>query len=437
MSDNKPEAKDVQDLYIPDRVHMKGTSNKPEGTIPDDEDYDDTEIIIDRFEHSTNQVMFVYFLAFSALFIAGCAAYFSVRGIALLFAGSMIPVAIMASSLELGKLMTASFLYRKWKKCNIVMKTYLTAAVIFLIGITTLGIFGYLSDAFDKTMTKVTLLESEIVQIEKQIVTHEKEIMKIESSADVINVKANDSIVQYQKIYDDYVNDQRTRQDSLRLQLKTLDTAIADIESSKGGLFSNKTGKLKLLRESQQPDRAAISASLLEVDKNIDGEYKRFIDKVEKLRETTEQVPDNVDDVNIIYSKIRELDQGIANRQDDIRNTDIGSFKFISRSFDIPLEVIVKWFILLICIVFDPLAVVLIIGLNMMLKDMPKTIKNNRPGKEKETVEKIVEVDKIIEVEKIVEVEKIIEVEKIVEVDKSVSPMEAMFRYWKDRKGGK
>jgi len=98
---------------------------------------------------NTNQKLFISLLAFSAMFIAGCAAYFSVRGISLLFAGSMIPVAIMASSLEVGKLMTASFLYRRWKKLKIIMKTYLSIATLILIGITSLGIYGYLSDAFD------------------------------------------------------------------------------------------------------------------------------------------------------------------------------------------------------------------------------------------------------------------------------------------------
>ncbi|MEK9698210.1 MAG: hypothetical protein VW270_20750, partial [Candidatus Poseidoniales archaeon] len=89
-------------------------------------------------EHA-NQKLFIAFLGFSALFIAGCAAFFSVRGISLLFAGSMIPVAIMATSLEIGKLMTASFLYRQWKRCKFLMKFYLSLATVLLIGITSLG----------------------------------------------------------------------------------------------------------------------------------------------------------------------------------------------------------------------------------------------------------------------------------------------------------
>ena len=111
--------------------------------------------------------IFTCVLAASAFFIAGCAAYFSVRGISLLFSGSMISVAIMATSLEVGKLVTASFLYRKWHECRVLMKVYLSAAAILLIGITSLGIYGYLSDAFDKSITKVQMYEANISQLQK------------------------------------------------------------------------------------------------------------------------------------------------------------------------------------------------------------------------------------------------------------------------------
>lgn len=325
-----------------------------------------------------NQKLFLSFLTLSALFIAGCAAFFSVRGISLLFAGSMFSVAIMASSLEIGKLMAASFVYRQWNKMKFVMKFYLCVAVVMLIGITSLGVYGFLSDAFDKTMTKVALYETNIVQVEKQINTYQKEIDKIESAADVVDQKATDSIAQYQKIYDDYVNDQRARQQSLRDQIKQMDQAIADIESQPGGLFSNKSSKLKKLREDQAASREEINSALQEIDKSIDSEYKKFLTKVENLRETTEKVPDNVEDVNSIYTKIRDKEQEILTLREEIRNTDIGSFRFIARSFDMELEDVVKWFILVICLVFDPLAVVLVVGINMMIADRLPVITNKK-----------------------------------------------------------
>ena len=83
--------------------------------------------------------VFTLLIGGSALFIAGCAAYFSVRGIALTFgavSAFTIPIIIMASSLEFGKLIAASFLYRQWKTCNTTLRTYLLFAVLLLIGIT-------------------------------------------------------------------------------------------------------------------------------------------------------------------------------------------------------------------------------------------------------------------------------------------------------------
>jgi len=429
-------------------------------------------------------------LAMTATFIAGCAAFFSVRGISLLFAGSMIPVAIMASSLEVGKLMAASFLYRQWKRLKLLMKFYLSVAVVLLIGITSLGVYGYLSDAFDKTMSQVKLYETNIEQTQKQIDTYQKEINKIEGAADLIDTKANESITQYQKIYDDFVADQRARQQALRDQLKMLNEAVAVVENQPGGLFSNKKKKLQELKDQQAEDRNTISNSLKEIDVSISDEYKKFTVKVERLRESTEQVPDNVQDVNTIYDKIRGKELEILKLREDIRNTDIGSFKFIARSFDMELEQVVKWFIFIICVVFDPLAVVLVVGLNMMIADRWQQLEKpvatehkkkvaqptenqpivttispttTTPNKvhvkyytdtdimESQTtvtqpvsviqVEKIVEVEKPVEVEKIVEVEKPVEVEKIVEVEKPIesklSPADALKMYWKQRQDKK
>ena len=85
-----------------------------------------------------------------ALAVAGTAAFFSVRGIGLLFAGAAIAAMVMAGVLEAGKLAMTSFLYRYWERIPRMLKWYCTIAVIVLVGITSLGIYGFLSDA---TMT--------------------------------------------------------------------------------------------------------------------------------------------------------------------------------------------------------------------------------------------------------------------------------------------
>ena len=95
-----------------------------------------------------NSKYFHIWLGLSALLIAGSAAAFSVYGLAKLFSGAFLSVVIMAGSLELGKLVTASFLYRYWKVINWFQKVYMTIATIVLVFITSAGIFGYLSNAY-------------------------------------------------------------------------------------------------------------------------------------------------------------------------------------------------------------------------------------------------------------------------------------------------
>ena len=82
-----------------------------------------------------------------ALTIAAVAAWFSVAGLMAIFAASAVPVAIMAGSLEIGKLVAASWVYRNWKRSPFLLKSYLTFAVVVLMFITSMGIFGFLSRA--------------------------------------------------------------------------------------------------------------------------------------------------------------------------------------------------------------------------------------------------------------------------------------------------
>lgn len=119
---------------------------------------------------------FKYVIGASALFIAGCSAFFSVRGLGLLFVGSAVAVMIMASSLEVGKLVAASFLYRYWHHLNRPLKIYLTLAVLVLIGITSLGNYGYLARAYERTHSHVTMLEDQIAALEKEIADTQRQI---------------------------------------------------------------------------------------------------------------------------------------------------------------------------------------------------------------------------------------------------------------------
>tara|TARA_B100001094_G_scaffold119946_1_gene115631 strand:+ start:2247 stop:3227 length:981 start_codon:yes stop_codon:yes gene_type:complete len=132
-------------------------------------------------------------VGFSALSIAGSAAFFSVYGLSKLFAGAQLAVIIMAGSLEFGKLVAASFLYRYWEKINTIHKIYMTIATVILILITSAGIFGFLSNAyqgatvgFEKESTALIYKQDRLDQL-----VEDKKFLKEELSAAVAELPEN------------------------------------------------------------------------------------------------------------------------------------------------------------------------------------------------------------------------------------------------------
>src|SRR5210317_1626046 len=103
--------------------------------------------------------IFPFIIALSALSVSASAAFYSVTGLSLLFAGASFAVIIMASSLEIAKLVTASLLYQYLEKLNKVLRTYLTIAAFILILITSAGIYGFLSAAYQATANKAGIVE--------------------------------------------------------------------------------------------------------------------------------------------------------------------------------------------------------------------------------------------------------------------------------------
>ena len=337
-----------------------------------------------------------------ALAVAGTAAFFSVRGIGLLFAGAAIAAMVMAGVLEAGKLAMTSFLYRYWERIPRMLKWYCTLAVVVLIGITSLGIYGFLSDAYDDTRSRVEMHESNIETLNKEIVVIETEIKTLQNTDVTVEDKKTETIAGFQKIYDDYVADRRARQDALSTRnksdtearttrrqqlldrLSTLDAAKTAIESKGGGLFSSNKKKIEELKVAQQPERDSIASSLssiseeessatkryndslAKIDEEITSEYDKFVEKVNGLRDTTNDL-DNVSVIEDKYTKIKSNQAEILKEKEGIRATDIGSFRFIAESFGMPVDQVVKWFIIVIVLVFDPVAVALVLAYNIMV----------------------------------------------------------------------
>jgi hypothetical protein len=115
-----------------------------------------------------------------ALTIAAVAAWFSVAGLMAIFAASAIPVAIMAGSLEIGKLVAASWVYRNWKRAPFLLKSYLTFAVVVLMFITSMGIFGFLSRAHLEQASESLQSQARVERIDNDIVRYEDTITRSE-----------------------------------------------------------------------------------------------------------------------------------------------------------------------------------------------------------------------------------------------------------------
>ena len=168
-----------------------------------------------------NSKYFHIWLGLSALLIAGSAAAFSVYGLAKLFSGAFLSVVIMAGSLELGKLVTASFLYRYWKVINWFQKVYMTIATIVLVFITSAGIFGYLSNAYQGATLEFEKQSTELIAVEERIeqLEEDKSFLKEELSVAISELPDN-YITAKRKLREDY-NPQITQVNQEILEFKT------------------------------------------------------------------------------------------------------------------------------------------------------------------------------------------------------------------------
>jgi len=169
---------------------------------------------------------FKHYVGLSALLIAGSAAFFSVFGLSKLFAGAALSVVIMAGSLEFGKIIGASFLYRYWGKINYWLKIYMTVGVVTLVGITSAGIFGYLSNAyqgatiqFEKQSTTLLYKEDRLVQLEEDKVYLKEELVQSLSS-----------------LPDNYITAKRKLREEYNPKVLELNDAILKIKQEVGDL---------------------------------------------------------------------------------------------------------------------------------------------------------------------------------------------------------
>ena len=150
------------------------------------------------------QSIFPFIIAFSALSVSASAAFYSISGLSKLFAGASFEVIIMASSLEIAKLVIASLLYQYWSVINKALRAYLMVATVILILITSMGIYGFLSAAYQQTASKagnidaqVSLVEVKRDNIKEQLTVYTLEKENINQAIADLRAGLANNIVQY------------------------------------------------------------------------------------------------------------------------------------------------------------------------------------------------------------------------------------------------
>jgi hypothetical protein len=244
-----------------------------------------------------------FLVGFSALIIAGCAAFFSVTGLGVLFSGASTAVMVMAGSLEFAKLVAATYLKQMWDEIKGFNKWYLTIAVGILMMITSAGIFGYLSNAFQAQSLQLQQVDREVLVFSTKI-------------------EQNNS------------------------QITQLNTQLGQLSSTQNTILDKGTVNNRLLRSIDNKDRQVAT-----VNKKISALQDENAKNNEKINEI----------------KIKNLDL----------EKEVGGFRFIAEAFGIELKNVVKFFIFLIVIVFDPLAIALIIAFNGLIGKKHTIIEKN------------------------------------------------------------
>jgi len=253
-------------------------------------------------------------LGLSALFVAFNAAFFSVSGLSKLFAGAALSVILMASSLELAKLILAGYLYNYWEKINKGFRIYLSIATLVLVLITSLGIYGFLTAAFQDTFNTYSVSSKQKAFLEQK---------------------------------EEFWQEDVTRYDE---ELKRISQNISTLSNAKA------TGIQVRDTTSTTGFRNTISTTELRLSQ------QRITVEEENRKEVQAKRQVAADSLQSIQLKILDLET------DTDVSAELGPLQYLSGLLDKPMDVIINWFILIIIFVFDPLAVSLVIAFNNAMK---------------------------------------------------------------------
>lgn len=265
-----------------------------------------------QITHQTKEM--TYLLFFTAIALSIVSAYYSIAGLAAIFAAAVIPIVVMGGVLEFAKLVVASWLYRSWNYVPILMRTYFSISLVILMSLTSMGIFGFLSKAHLDQAVPTGDVAAKVAIIDEKIKTEKDNI------------------------------------DAARQQLKQLDAQVDQTI----GRSDNAQGVERSLqiRRGQQKERATLLAEIGSAQTRV-------------ARLNDERTP--------IAAELRKVE------------AEVGPIKYIAALIygDNPdnniLEKAVRVVIIMIVIVFDPLAVLLLMAASMPIKKKEET---NEPTNE-------------------------------------------------------
>ena len=349
--------------------------------------------------------MFIAILTLlSALSISGVAIFYSVIGLATIFPGAFVPVVIMGGVLEVGKLITASWLYRNWKFTPFMLKTYLTTAVIILSVITSMGIFGFLSKAHleqnlasDTLIQRITILEDKIESEKMSILRQNAIIDRAEKAINRDTGTASGDIEVQQSIIADANEKLKTllavetnTVRDLNDRLIVLDKNVSDVLTSNKSFFNEEKAAAEL-KASQKEEREQIAIKVNEAQERIaelKADHKVEIAKAQEI--IANMRTGSQDNKGQFNKEIEIAEQKIFDSQGNIDlyivekqplekemltlEAEIGPVKYIAAlavdwgiTDQVETSKAVRWVILLLIVVFDPLAVLLLIAANQSL----------------------------------------------------------------------
>ncbi len=350
--------------------------------------------------------MFIAILTLlSALSISGVAIFYSVIGLATIFPGAFWPVVIMGSVLEVGKLVTASWLYRNWKQTRFLLKTYLTIAVVVLSLITSMGIFGFLSKAHleqnlaENTMTqRIEIINSKIQSEETYIKRQLKIIERAENTLSKTTTSNKDAIALEQQSLKDVQDKFKTllavetnTVKDLNNRIKNLDADVTAILTQQNKAFFNEEKAAAELKASQKDERAQINSKIADAQDRIKILKDDYAVDTAVIKKRIDSLrAGNIDDKSDVNAQIEVAEANILKAQNSIDDliidrepleakmikleAEVGPVKYIASlvvDWGITTEVdtseAVRWVILIIIFVFDPLAVLLLVAANQSL----------------------------------------------------------------------